>query len=247
MTGRRFLLLQAREPGDAAAQHEQECFAGALGVPTSDVRTWDLLQGAPDAPALDAADMLLVGGSGAFSVLDTHLAWLREFMDFLEEVVVGQRFPTFASCFGFQALVTAGGGVVIRDTDNAELGTYDIHLTAAGAADPLVGVHRSGFKAQLGHKDRADRLPAGCVHLAFSDQAPYQAFRIEGAPVFATQFHPELDREGNAFRCRAYASIYAKSGVAEEMLQVIAGLEDSPEASALMPPWLEQILGGEAG
>jgi GMP synthase (glutamine-hydrolysing) len=190
--------------------------------------------------------MLLVGGSGAFSVLDTHLSWLRGFMDFLEEVVVGQRFPTFASCFGFQALVTAGGGSVVRDTVNAELGTYDIHLTPEGAVDPLVGVHPAGFKAQLGHKDRADRLPAGCVHLAYSEQVAYQAFRIEGAPVFATQFHPELNREGNAFRCRAYATIYAKSGVADEMKQVIAGLEESPEASLLMPRWVEQVLGSEA-
>lgn len=243
MTRRRFLLLQAREPGDGSARHELECFAESLGVPVEDIQPWDLLQGAPDARSLESVDMLLVGGSGAFSVLDTHHAWLREFMGFLEHTVVGEAFPTFASCFGFQALVVAGGGTVVKDVDNAELGTFDIHLTSAGEADPLVGVYRPNFKGQLGHKDRADRLPAGCVHLAYSDRVPYQAFRIEGAPVFATQFHPELDREGNAYRCRAYASIYSSTGVAAEMQRVIDGLDDSPEASALMPRWVEQVLG----
>lgn len=243
MTERRFLLLQAREPGDNAAQHELDSFARTLGVAAHAVQPWDLLQGPPGPQALEGVDMLLVGGSGAFSVLDTHLGWLREFMTFLEDVVVGQRLPTFASCFGFQSLVVAGGGVVVHDTDRAELGTLDIHLTPDGEADPLIGIYTPSFKGQLGHKDRAERLPAGCVHLAYSDLVPYQAFRVDGAPVFATQFHPELDREGNAFRCRAYATIYARTGVAEEMEQVIAGLHDSPEASALMPRFVAQILG----
>ncbi len=246
MTEHRFLLLQAREPGDIAAQHELESFARSLGVPTAAVRPWDLLRGTPDPTTLQAVDMLLVGGSGAFSVLDTHLVWLREFMDFLEAVVVGQRFPTFASCFGFQALVVAGGGLVVRDTERAELGTLAIHLTPEGSADPLLGVHHPGFLGQLGHKDRAERLPSGCLHLAYSDLVPYQALRVEGAPVFATQFHPELDRAGNAFRCRAYATIYARTGVAEEMEQVIADLQESPEASALMARWVEQILDSDA-
>ena len=237
----RFLLLQAREPGDGSARHEVESFVRSLGVSADAVVPWDLLSGAPDPATLEDVDILLVGGSGAFSVLDSH-PWLFEFLGFLEQTVVGERFPTFASCFGFQALVVAGGGEVIRDVDNAELGTFDIHLTPAGDADALVGPYSPGFKGQLGHKDRAARLPAGCTHLAYSDRVPYQAFRIDGAPIFATQFHPELDRDGNAFRCRAYASIYSTTGVADEMERVIAGLQDSPEASALMPRWVHQVL-----
>lgn len=237
----RYLLLQAREADDPAGPHERASFAEALEVPEAAVVPWDLLRGVPDEQALDGADMLLVGGSGAFSVLD-DLPWLHHFHDFLAEVVVGRSFPTFASCFGFQALVVAGGGVVVRDVENAELGTFDIHLTEAGAKDPLLGPLAPSFPAQEGHKDRADRLPSGCVHLAHSDLVPYQAFVVEGAPVFATQFHPELSREGEAFRCRTYAAMYSETGIAEEMARVVASLRDTPEASALMRRWADLVL-----
>ncbi len=237
----RFLLLQAREAGDPAADHEVRCFADALQVPLGAVVPWDLLRGAPDAAALDGVDALLVGGSGAFSVLD-DLPWLHRFMDFLEETSVHRRFPTFASCFGFQALVVAGGGEVVRDPEHAELGTFDILLTEQGRTDALLGPLAPSFPAQLGHKDRASRLPADCVPLAFSERCPYQCFKVVDAPVIATQFHPELDRDAEAFRCRTYAAMYADAGVAAEMQRVIDGLRESPEATALMRRWVEQTL-----
>ncbi len=236
-----FLLLQARTAGDPAAAQELDSFAEALEVPRAAVRPWDLLSGPPAAKDLDGVDALLVGGSGAFSVLDDH-AWIRQFMDFLEETSVHRRFPTFASCFGFQALVVAGGGTVVRDPDHAELGTYDIEVTAPGLTDPLLGPLAPSFPAQEGHKDRADRLPDGCIHLARSALCEYQCFRVDDAPVVATQFHPELTREGEAFRCRTYAEMYKGAGVAEEMAAVIASLRDSPEASAMMKRWVEQTL-----
>ncbi|MCO4772776.1 MAG: type 1 glutamine amidotransferase [Deltaproteobacteria bacterium] len=236
-----FLLLQAREPGDPAAAQEVDSFAEALEVPRAAVRPWDLLQGAPTARDLEPVDALLVGGSGAFSVLDSH-PWIHDFMDFLEETSVHRRFPTFASCFGFQALVVAGGGRVVKDSINAELGTFDILLTEQGQADPLLGPLAPSFPAQLGHKDRADELPSDCIPLAYSALCPYQCFRVQDAPVVATQFHPELTREGEAFRCRTYASMYQTSGVAAEMQRVIESLRESPQASALMRRWVEQTL-----
>lgn len=237
----RFLLLQAREPGDLAAAQELTCFADALQVPEASVQPWDLLRGPPEAQHLDGVDMLLVGGSGAFSVLDDE-PWVHRFMDFLEETSVHRRFPTFASCFGFQALVIAGGGIVIQDKINAELGTFDIILTEQGRQDPLLGPLAPSFPAQLGHKDRADTLPSDCIPLAYSEKCPVQCFKVEGAPVIATQFHPELDREGEAFRCRTYAAMYSDSGVAAEMQRVIDGLRDSPAASALMRRWVDLTL-----
>jgi len=237
----RFLLLQAREAGDPAASQEVACFADALKVPLASVVPWDLLRGAPDARQLDAVDALLVGGSGAFSVLDPH-PWIRTFMDFLEETSVHRKFPTFASCFGFQALVVAGGGTVVQDKANAELGTFDILLTEEGEAHPLLGPLAPSFPAQLGHKDRADILPSDCISLAYSELCPVQCFTVADAPVVATQFHPELDREGEAFRCRTYAAMYSTSGVAEEMQRVIDSLRESPDASALMRRWVDLTL-----
>ena len=77
-----FLLMQARNPGDPGRAHEQQCFEETLGVPAGSIRPWDLLSGTPQEQDLEQADMLLVGGSGDYSVLD-DLPFVRGFIDFL--------------------------------------------------------------------------------------------------------------------------------------------------------------------
>jgi GMP synthase (glutamine-hydrolysing) len=238
----KFLLLQARDPGDPMAAHEHACFAKALGVPAAAIRCHDLLAGVPDEGALSLCDLLLVGGSGDYSVLNGH-AWVRGFIDFLSRVVVGERFPTFASCFGFQGLVLAGGGAIVKDEPHGEVGTYDVFVTDAGAADPLLGALAPSFKAQLGHTDRADRLPAGVIHLAHSALSPYQAFRVAGTPVIATQFHPELDREANTLRYMRYLANYRAKGISSDADDpVLRRLAESPQATALLPRWVDDVL-----
>ena len=236
-----YLLLQARKPGDVMAAHERDCFARALEVPTSEIGCWDLLQGAPPAERLSEQQRLLVGGSGAFSTLDDE-AWLGDFFDFLTEVVIAQKRPTFASCFGFQAIVRAGGGTIVSDPSRAEVGTFDIHVTDAGASDPLLGSLASGFPAQLGHKDHADDLPAGCIHLAGSERSPFQALRVEGTQIVGTQFHPELNREDNLYRYDAYRAAYSGSS-ADRDDEVVRSLKATPEATALLRRWADQLSG----
>ena len=68
--------------------------------------------------------------------------------------------PAFASCWGFQALARALGGEVVTDLVRAEVGTFEIQLTAAGRSDPLFGPLGERFLAQLGHQDVVTRLPA---------------------------------------------------------------------------------------
>lgn len=236
-------MLQAREAGDPMAKHERVCFADALGVDSASVVGHDLLAGPPTDADLALHPLLLVGGSGKYSTLDEGEVWLRRFFDFLADVVIPRRVPTFASCFGFQALVRAGGGSMIRDPANAEVGTFEITLTDAGVADPLTGSYAPSFLAQLGHKDRADRLPAGMVHLGSSERAPFQAARVEGTSIVATQFHPELDRTGNAYRYEAYMDAYAGSS-ADNVDEVLAGMRETPEATSLLPRWVDEVTHG---
>lgn len=235
-THTRFLLLQARDRSDPMRGHEVDCFRRSLGVQREDIRTHDLLQGPPGDELLAATDLLLVGGSGTYSVLDRH-PFVSAFLAFLDDVVVARGLPTFASCFGFQALVLAGGGEVVRDVAATEVGTYTIHLTAAGRADPLLSPLAPCFEAQEGHKDRAARLPASMTHLAYSELGPYQALRVEGLPIFATQFHPELTRDDNASRYLRYQAGYGLSS-GSEADPVLRRMKDSPEAFALLPRWV---------
>jgi len=233
----KFLLLQSRRTTDPTAEHEHQCFAESLNVPLKQIQVHNLVEEMP-APDLLEDKLLLLGGSGEFSVLDSE-PFVRQFIDLLENEVVRYKRPTFCSCFGFQALVLAGGGSVIHDTPNTEVGTFQLTLTEAGSSDPLMASLGPRFKAQQGHKDRADRLPVGMHNLAYSERVPYQAFRIEDAPIFATQFHPELSMEANTKRYLWYKERYGKVDVDNDA--VLSSMESTTDSTALLQRWVTEV------
>src|SRR6476659_8700709 len=144
----RYLLLQTRNAGDPMAAQEVRCFARALECDISAISVTDLIGSAPSGATLRQADMLLLGGSGHYSVatrasghseLDRpHSPWLDRAFDVLREI---HHFaiPTFASCWGFQAMARAMGGECVNDVPNAEVGTIELRLTDVGGADPIFG------------------------------------------------------------------------------------------------------------
>ena len=77
-----------------------------------------------------------------------------------------------------ERLVRALDGEVIHDPDNTEVGTYELTLTAEGRADELFGGLPDRFLAQMGHKERAFRYPAGIPNLASSERSPLQALPV---------------------------------------------------------------------
>jgi hypothetical protein len=125
--------------------------------------------------------------------------------------------------------------------DATEIGTYELRLTPEGKADELFSVLPDTFLAQLGHKERAEVLPPGVVNLAFSDLVTYEAFRVPGKPIWATQFHPELDLEDHLVRFSRYIDIYAKLFTEEQIQEMWDRFKPSPEAEKLLPRFLELI------
>ncbi|TWT31731.1 type 1 glutamine amidotransferase [Blastopirellula retiformator] len=198
----RYLLIQIRNADDPMRTQEIGCFAQALQCDASQIEPFDLLQGAPSERHLAEIDMVMIGGSGHYSVasegewLEVALAGLRK--------IVELEVPMFGSCWGFQALARALGGRVIHDLQHAELGTHELFLTDAGKADPIFGQLSERFPAYMGHEDRVIELPPGVDLLASSKQVPQQAFRVHGKPVYCTQFHPELTVATLLERVRAY-------------------------------------------
>ena len=245
----RYRLLQARISGDIVKSEEHAAFAQRLGVPSEDIEHHDLLTGPLDyATVASGVDCLLVGGSGAFGLQDRHEHdWINGFVDLLAEVA-DRRFPMFASCFGFQGLVVAMGGHVAPDEESAEVGSFQLSVLPDGEADPLFRDLPNTFWAQLGHKDRALIYPDGLQNLARSERCPYQALRIPGAPIYATQFHPELTHHNNKSRFKRYYDMYAKvfgDGEADRMME--HGFKPSPESNALLPRFAALLEAGELG
>jgi GMP synthase (glutamine-hydrolysing) len=229
----RFLLLQARNADDPVRLEEQRCFAERLGVSADQISAVDVLRDRLDETLLEGPEILLVGGAGEHSVLD-DTPQIRAFIDFVAEAARRRR-PMFASCFGFQALVVGLGGEVIHDAPMAEVGSYALTTTAEAQTDPLFSSLPSPFIAQLGHKDRAICLAPGMVNLASSERCPFQAIRVEGAPVYATQFHPEMNWLDNRSRFERYIHQYGdKLFGAAEAQRRWESHQPGPEANDLL-------------
>ena len=238
-----FLLLQARRAGDRVIDEEQDAFCRQLGVDRSQVVGHDIFEDPFDLGRSKESDAVLVGGSGEFGVFDGHPridAMVQHLVDLAED-----GHPIFASCFGFQALVVGLGGSVVTDEEGAEVGTYSLTTTDEARTDPLFCDLPSVFNAQLGHKDRAERLPGGVTNLAASVLCPYQALRIDGAPVYATQFHPELTWADNRTRFERYMAQYGRLFGEAEAQRKLDSHQPSPEANGLLGRFVDKIILGE--
>jgi GMP synthase (glutamine-hydrolysing) len=217
------LLISVRDPADAMCAHEQRCFERALGYK---VQLVFAMHEKLDETFLVDRPALYFGGSGKFGVRDSH-TWVHEFLDFLL-LVVELKQPAYASCFAFQGLALAMGGEVGRDDSKQEMGVIDLELTTAGQADPLFSSLPTRFLAPLGHNDQVMRLPSGVTELARGELVEHQAFRVDGAPFWASQFHPELTKSTLLDRWDHYRSEFTDDPTAITAKDV--ELRAAPEA-----------------
>ncbi len=238
----RYLLLQVRNDDDPMAGHEVECFARALNCAPGQIREFDLIAGSPSDAELDAVDIVLLGGSGDYCVSKGG-AWMEPAMVTMRRLHETGK-PTFASCWGFQAMAQALGGHVMADPARAEVGTHEVFLTDAGLADPLFGALADAgehFPAQMGHEDVVDRLPDGAVLLA-KTRLSNQAFYFPGKPIYCTQFHPELDRETLLDRLRKYPTYIERiTGVPYNQF-VAEHTGESVHTDALLSRFVELVM-----
>lgn len=217
------VLVSLRDPDDPMAAQELRCFQESAGLP--ELVKVHAAEGALGDALLADAEMLFFGGSGKYSVLDAH-GWVQDMLGFLVRVV-DAKVPAWASCFGFQGLALALGGEVNRDDARQELGAFPVSLTEAGVADPLFQGLPPRFPVQLGHHDHVDRLPPGVTLLCTGDAVRNQAFKVDGAPFWAAQFHPELRKATTTERWNYYRALY--SGNPEEAARIDRLLAESPD------------------
>ncbi len=219
---------------------EVGCFARAFGCDGRQIQVFDLLSGVPSLTHLSNFDVVVLGGSGDYSVAEGGL-WLPAALETMRELYSTSK-PTFASCWGFQAMAKAMGGEVVTDISRAELGAVLVHLTEAGKADPLFGELDDHFLAPMGHQDIVVRLPADAILLASSDTVENQAFRFANKPIYCTQFHPELDRMAFLERVEAYSQYVER--IAGLSLEEFARqrCHETPVAGTILKRFIENCV-----
>jgi GMP synthase (glutamine-hydrolysing) len=154
--------------------------------------------------------------------------------------------PTFASCWGFQAMARALGGEVVHDLDRAEIGTHQLWLTKAGQKDPVFGPLGEVFFGQMGHEDIVTQLPPGATWLAYSERVPNQAYCFPDRAIYCTQFHPELNC-GDLLERVAHYPEYIRKIAGMEPDQFAQMIHETPETEAILKRFVQKVVLGEHG
>ena len=231
----RVRLIQIRDKPDVRAE-EHASFAARCGVGAGQIAVANALTDELTPALADDVDAVMIGGAGAYSVTETY-GWTAALAGVCH-ACADRAVPLFGSCWGHQFLARAFGGEVVHDRARSEMGTHRVELTEAGAADPLFSALPRRFGTQMGHQDRVAVLPASALELARNDRAPHQAFRLEGLPVYGTQFHSELDVATERARLLAYRAHYPEMADGDAFQRVLDGLYETPDADDLLRRFL---------
>ena len=183
--------------------------------------------------------MVLIGGAGDYSVPEGG-AWLEAALDAMRELDTLSK-PTFASCWGFQAMAAALGGEVITDDTLAEIGTLELALTKEGMNDPLFKEIGPTFLAHVGHHDTVSQLPPGTTCLAKTDLVANHAFRVDDKPIYCTQFHSELPVRVMRERVVNYPH-YVERIAGMSVQKFMDSLQETPEANGLMRRFVSHVF-----
>lgn len=235
----KFLLLQIRDADDPIGAQEKDVFLDALNCKPQDLDVFDLLSGSPSKETIDAADMVVIGGSGNHSTVGEE-PWLHEAFATIRTLYEISK-PTFAICWGCQAVARALGGETIHDSDNGELGVAMVTATELATDDALFQPLGSEYAVFQGHEDRVSRVPRDAVVLASTDSVPYQAFTFVDRPIYATQFHPELTRSVFLERVRRYPH-YVERITGKPYAEFEQSCGDAEAANQLLRRFVQQTI-----
>ncbi len=141
-------------------------------------------------PEPGSFDALVVFG-GEQSARDDHThPYLPALADLMQQSGASGH-AVLGICLGSQ-LLARGLGAENHLGTAKEFGWCDVTLTDAGQADPVLSHLPRSFPIFQWHSDTFS-LPDGAAHLARSDIATHQCFRLNRA-TYAMQFHFEASR-----------------------------------------------------
>ena len=202
-------------------------------------REWDAPQ-----KILAGFDGIILGGSGEFDLHggreenDTARVTAREVLGRMKKFVsytVQNDIPVLGICFGHQVIAEIYSGNVTNDHLQKKVGSFEVNVLPEGKQDLLFQTVPSPFIAQYGHKDSVTSLPQGATLLATGPACKFSALRY-GSKIYSTQFHPELTAKDVAWKL-ANSPGYLPEGVSVESI-----VKESPEASKIIPLWIEKIV-----
>lgn len=156
------------------------------GILPETVRLWEGQQ----IPGLASYDLLFVLGGPQDTWQTAEYPWLAAEKQAIREWILDRANPFIGVCLGYQLMCDALGGQVALASES-EIGVFDIELTEAGLAHPLMRGVPQKQKVIQWHLAEVTRLPPAAVGLASSPRSAVQAAAV-GNHAIGTQFHAEV-------------------------------------------------------
>ena len=192
-----------------------------------------------DSSVLEGYDALYVGGASEANVLEPKIYPFVNNCISLIKFAGDTGIPTFASCFGFQLAVLAFGGEILSKDEDYEMGSIPITLTNLATIDPVFSGTPDKFPALSIHRQYALELPAGLDLLAYTSDCLH-SFKLRNKPLWAFQFHPEVDRSTVFQRLAIYKEKYTENEA--QFQEVLDSLVETPESHNLMLNFVDRVL-----
>jgi GMP synthase-like glutamine amidotransferase len=231
----RILLVQFRvDP--VIREHELYEVAKSACVSLSQIDTVNALLPISDDEVFDSADLVILGGSGEYSVFD-EMAGLDTVTVWLNKAFIENK-PVLGLCLGAQYLAHLFGGKVVTSPSREELGSQAIQLSEQGKTHQLFSSYPDEFIAQVGHQQTIVEVPESAEILALTEKAIH-TFYWPGTAIYGFQFHPELTKEGMIFRVMYYQSKYAPSSV--ECNNIINNAKESIYTNGFIAKFIDYI------
>jgi GMP synthase (glutamine-hydrolysing) len=239
----KILLIQLRKDLNALPA-EQKGFIELSGLREDQFEILDAYRKTNfTANVIDEFDGIMVGGlsddpSDSVEVTSHVFPFLGSFRQALDRMVKSDK-PGLLSCGGFMLASVILGGRIEIDPQKSELGVVSIYLTELGKRDPLLKGSQGSFKAVSGHIKSTVLLPPNSGLLAYSDKCPVHAFRINSAPVYAFQFHPEITCADLESRVEHYKDKYFDSH--DDYVEFLNLMDDTSTANRIVRRFVELV------
>jgi len=164
-------------------------FGEVLDKQGTDYRVVRLFHGEMPTEEWEHVRALIILG-GPMNVDDEEAVSFLRWEKRIIRAAIDESVPMLGICLGAQLLAHVLGAPVQRHSQ-AEMGWYDVHMSADGRSDPVLGAAGERLPVFQWHSYSYD-LPSGATHLARTETCEQQAFRF-GSNAYGFQFHLEAD------------------------------------------------------
>ena len=225
----------ARRHGDF-----EDWIRARLGVPAERVVVVDACQETVLPEPQDFAGIVL---TGSHAMVTDHEPWSERTAAWIPGAVEAEV-PLLGICYGHQLLAHAMGGKVDYLPRGREVGTVEVVLHEAAAADRLFCDLPRRMLVHASHAQSVVELPPGATCLASNAHDPHHAF-VLGKAAWGVQFHPEFDQQVLRTYIEAREEDLQSEGLDPQAL--LASLRPTPQAGQLLARFGRMAIGEGGG